>query len=333
VTEVGELDPQDVGDWWAREHWLKYAQVQSCDGFGYQRDEAPDGGYRYVWLEAYVDGDMLQHYLLDVHTKVAGDQWEQRQYVAVSTMSTDARQPGPRTRVALHDQVTGFTDATVQHQLRFADSMRWFADFVQQSAEEVYGSSKSQDGRIAAHRGVISLEGDGEFGPIRDSIPVRPRGGRGVISNDMATWPERTQAGRSAMYVSRPSEDSPLGLEVGLLVWEWADRMYVTLNDASFNVYWYDSLEDVEAAGWEPSAKRTMDDPVDVWDASNRVRQERAAMDRARRYAAVDPFYHGKPITDREEALMRLALRSYTYPGDTDEMIVRLSERTLEETR
>jgi len=64
------------------------------------------------------------------------------------------------------------------------------------------------------------------------------------------------------------------------------------------------------------------------------MRAEREAMDRAARYAEVDPYYKGQPITVREDALMRLALRAMTEPYLTERQIlalgagVRLERRT-----
>lgn len=125
-----EVDPQQLGDWWfTSEQWLTFASVQSADGI-----ELPwhtEGArYRYVWMEAYVDGDMLQHYLLDVRTGL-DDRGETRQYVAVSVMGEQPR------RTALLGDTARPDWTSVHHRLRFANGMRLFVDFIQES-EDVY---------------------------------------------------------------------------------------------------------------------------------------------------------------------------------------------------
>ncbi len=67
--------------------------------------------------------------------------------------------------------------------------------------------------------------------------------------------------------------------------------------------------------------------PVDPQLGYLRMRAEREAMDRARRWVAVDPFYEGQPISRREHALMMLALRCLTMPTETDIAQVELEAR------
>lgn len=59
------------------------------------------------------------------------------------------------------------------------------------------------------------------------------------------------------------------------------------------------------------------DDPISPLDGLRRLSAERLALDVAYRWAAIAPFYGGQPLTARERALMRLALRCYTHPASS----------------
>lgn len=57
--------------------------------------------------------------------------------------------------------------------------------------------------------------------------------------------------------------------------------------------------------------------------------QEREALDRARRYMKVDPFYRGRGMTEREAAVAALALRAFTCPAETDAKIAQLERESV----
>lgn len=64
----------------------------------------------------------------------------------------------------------------------------------------------------------------------------------------------------------------------------------------------------------------TLKPPLDLarWLSRGQRREaEHEALERALAYADADPYYEGKPVSTREEALMRLALRAFTEPYDT----------------
>lgn len=65
-------------------------------------------------------------------------------------------------------------------------------------------------------------------------------------------------------------------------------------------------------------------------DLYRRVRAEIDAMARAGLWVDLDPFYGSLPITQREEALMKLALRCLTMPTETDIALVDLEEKVRE---
>ena len=54
--------------------------------------------------------------------------------------------------------------------------------------------------------------------------------------------------------------------------------------------------------------------PDDLGTRPKASQAEREAMTLARNWVKADPFYHGRPLTVREEALMMLALRCMTAP-------------------
>jgi hypothetical protein len=60
-------------------------------------------------------------------------------------------------------------------------------------------------------------------------------------------------------------------------------------------------------------------DKVTAQESLGKMRREREALDRAKRYMFVDPFYRDNNVmTPREEAIAHLALRAYTHPDDTE---------------
>lgn len=132
------VDAQQLGDWWLNsEQWLTFASVQSADGIELPWD-TEGARYRYVWMEAYVDGDYIQHYLLDVRTGLEGDagegSGETRQYVAVSILG----EKGPR--VELFGDVAQPDWESHQHRTRFADGLHRFTGFILESEDEYYGA-------------------------------------------------------------------------------------------------------------------------------------------------------------------------------------------------
>lgn len=88
---------------------------QPCNGFPLYQS-GPD--YRYVWLEALVDLDFIEHYLLDVRTKLGGA--ETRQYMYVHA--------GPQYAVEIqwHRETIDISDPHVMHVQRFRDGLLWF---------------------------------------------------------------------------------------------------------------------------------------------------------------------------------------------------------------
>jgi hypothetical protein len=64
-----------------------------------------------------------------------------------------------------------------------------------------------------------------------------------------------------------------------------------------------------------------------MWRLRERQWETEAAL-RAEEYAAVDPFYEGKPLTSRERALVRLAIRAFTQPEQVDREVKRLGDPT-----
>jgi hypothetical protein len=64
---------------------------------------------------------------------------------------------------------------------------------------------------------------------------------------------------------------------------------------------------------------------IDSQESLSKMRREREALDRVRAYMLVDPFYRdATTMTPREEAIAHLALRAYTHPRSTDDVIRRL---------
>lgn len=125
------VDAEQLGDWWLNsEQWKTFASVQSPDGIELPWDTA-GARYRYVWMEAYVDGDYIQHYLLDVRTGLE-DKGETRQYVAVSILG----EMGPR--VELLGDVAQPDWVSLQHRFRFATGMRRFVNFIMESEDKYY---------------------------------------------------------------------------------------------------------------------------------------------------------------------------------------------------
>lgn len=71
--------------------------------------------------------------------------------------------------------------------------------------------------------------------------------------------------------------------------------------------------------------------PPDLVAQIHRHHNELDAIIRAYTYAGLDPVYEGKPISRREEKLMRLAIRAYAEPGLVETAITRLRQPTSKE--
>lgn len=80
---------------------------------------------------------------------------------------------------------------------------------------------------------------------------------------------------------------------------------------------WLDT--DDERTPPERSGAMSNERPIEVaYSHGTRVQAESEALNRALRWVKVDPFYEGAKVTQRELALMQLAMRALTEPVLTE---------------
>jgi hypothetical protein len=124
-------DGTDIARWWLDrsldERGYAYARIQSCDGFTWEMDH-DEGTYTYVWMEAYIDGDMDQHFLLDVRTRIKGMKWETRDYLYVGIVHDKVECEWMNKPIAFEADVD-------EHRARFSNGMRWLTERVELSWE------------------------------------------------------------------------------------------------------------------------------------------------------------------------------------------------------
>jgi hypothetical protein len=106
----------------------RFLAAQSADGFMLWRGEGADrGDYCYVWMEAYVDLDLDQFFLLDVRTKIGIG--ETRDYLFVAAgWTADLKCEWENLPIA-------FRAPSSEHRDRFVRGMGWFADLIRKYQE------------------------------------------------------------------------------------------------------------------------------------------------------------------------------------------------------
>lgn len=102
-----------------------------CDGIDLWRGEGTD--YCYLWVEAMVDLDMWEAYLLDVRTHVGvklGELGETRDFLYLFVGA------GGRFDVQWHNQPVDFAAPVDAHRDRFRTGMHWLASRIESSIED-----------------------------------------------------------------------------------------------------------------------------------------------------------------------------------------------------
>lgn len=101
-----------------------------CEGIDLYRNGRD---YCYVWVDAMVDLDMWEAYLLDVRTHVGvkpGTYGETRDFLYVFAGG------GGRFDVEWHNQPIRFDAAVDSHRARFRAGMAWLTELVEKSIED-----------------------------------------------------------------------------------------------------------------------------------------------------------------------------------------------------
>lgn len=103
---------------------------KGCEGIDLYRE---DRDYCYLWVEAMVDLDMWQAYLLDVRTAVGvplGECGETRDFLFLFVGARD------RFDVEWHQQPIKFDADSEAHWKRFESGMHWFTSRIEQAVDD-----------------------------------------------------------------------------------------------------------------------------------------------------------------------------------------------------
>jgi hypothetical protein len=112
----------EIAAWFREEHTHKLSSFQGCDGLSLTRDGSD---YCYVWLEAYVDMDMVGYFLLDVRTNTGNR--ESRDFLLV----WDGAERGHE----WHQHPIEFGAPPEAHRDRMHAGLVWMADRILLSSE------------------------------------------------------------------------------------------------------------------------------------------------------------------------------------------------------
>lgn len=106
---------------------LKDRRNRGYDGISLYND---GDRYCYLWVEAMIDFDYTEIYLLDIRTKKEGG--ETRQYIRVTLGGLDDHLSWEK-----HHMTLGFSDTRERHAARLADGLRWFTEYAISHSERV----------------------------------------------------------------------------------------------------------------------------------------------------------------------------------------------------
>lgn len=99
---------------------------QGADGINLWR-EGRD--YCYVWMEAHVDHDLEQYFLLDIRTNMGDNETRDYLYVCVGM--------GDRVECEWHNHPVPFRASFGKHMDRFVKAMHWFTDRIVSEREKL----------------------------------------------------------------------------------------------------------------------------------------------------------------------------------------------------
>lgn len=109
-----------------------------CEGIDLWRGEGTD--YCYLWVEAMVDLDMWEAYLLDVRTHIGvkpGEIGETRDFLFLFVGA------GGRFDVQWHNQPVRFDAPAEDHWRRFEAGMHWLTSLIEKSVEDADAGARS----------------------------------------------------------------------------------------------------------------------------------------------------------------------------------------------
>jgi len=115
-----------------------------CDGIDLYRDGSD---YCYLWVEAMVDLDYYEAYLLDVrtHTNVPpGEIGETRDFLFIFAGTQD------RFDVEWHEHPIAFSAPAEEHRDRFRAGMLWLTDRIEKALEDIDSDDRQRSFRSGA---------------------------------------------------------------------------------------------------------------------------------------------------------------------------------------
>jgi hypothetical protein len=111
------------------EEWCQRFDAQGADGMPLWRDGK---AYSYMWLEAKVDHDLEQYFLLDIRTAQGEQPFDETRDYLFVTVGV-----GLRIECEWHNHPIGFAADTEAHLERLNAGLKWFVQGVVEGTERV----------------------------------------------------------------------------------------------------------------------------------------------------------------------------------------------------
>lgn len=115
----------DIAHFFIEEHCQDF-DGQGAEGIPLYREERD---YSYIWMEAHVDHDLEQYFLLDIRTNIGDNETRDYLWVMVGV--------GCKVECEWHNQPVSFGADYETHMDRFVAGMKWFTNNIVAKRDEL----------------------------------------------------------------------------------------------------------------------------------------------------------------------------------------------------